>query len=876
MTTRIARALVAATLLALTATLLLAVPSVSVSPGALPAHDDGRAATLPGDFTDKVAIGGLSEPTAVAFAPDGTAFVALKTGVIKSFDYDSVSRTHEPFGFETDFADLSPAVHNYWDRGLTGIEVDPQFPARPYVYVNYALNRDPRNGSFPAWTNPGQQYDGCPADASPGPPVVPGCLVEIRVSRLTATSTPAGWVMAGSELPLVEGACMQFGSHASGDVAIGPDGFLYASAGDGASFDFADRGQAGNPCPGDPGNVNTPATLEGGSLRSQDARTGGDALGLNGSVFRVHPDTGLAKNGGSDNASRIIAYGHRNPWRLTFRPGTDELWNGDVGGSAWEEINRLVGAGSAPAASAGAANRGWPCYEGAPGGASVRQPDWDGLNAPICENLYGQGASAVQAPYFGYQTRGPLLTPGEDCDSSTSSVSGIAFAPASSNWPPAYQGSLFFSDYARACVWRLGKLPNGDPDPGSITPFVQGASTPVDLVAGPLGDLFYVDFGLDDQGVPQAGAGSIHRIAYRDPSPVAVLTADRISGPLSATYTFSAAGTTDPNGRPVTYTWDLDGNGSYETSTGASPTAQRAYAVPVNVTVGLRATNDTGHSGTASLLIYPGNDPPQIDKISPAGSLRWKVGQRIKFSAAATDPQDGVLGAPAFDWALSIRHCPDVCHTHPLEQFRDRQAGSFRTPDHEYPSHLLLTLTLTDSREMPVRRTIRLNPKSVKVRFATSPTRLLLTAAGTAAKAPFAKRFIVRSRATVSAPKVQRKRGVTYRFRAWSDQGELSHEIVAPKKRSTLTASYRAVKAQLRIRSAPGKKLAFLVNGKKWKGAYRDNLKVGTKVWLAAPRAQTRKGQRWVFVRWSDGGRRVHRIVIGDRRVELRAIYRKV
>ena len=57
--------------------------------------------------------------------------------------------------------------------------------------------------------------------------------------------------MSGPEQPLLEGACMQFPSHASGDVAFGPDGFLYASAGDGASFDTEDWGQAGNPC-GDP------------------------------------------------------------------------------------------------------------------------------------------------------------------------------------------------------------------------------------------------------------------------------------------------------------------------------------------------------------------------------------------------------------------------------------------------------------------------------------------------------------------------------------------------------------------------------------------------------------------------------------------------
>lgn len=862
MTSRRTCAGVAVTLLALTGALLAGSPAPA-TPGPVALHHDGPPA-LPGGFTDKVAIGGLSEPTAVAFAPDGTAFIALKSGEIKSFDYDVGTRTYEPFAQHSIFADLSPAVHNYWDRGLTGIEVDPQFPTRPYIYVNYALNRDPRNGNQPAWTTGNQQYDGCPAGAALGPPAVAGCLVDIRVSRLTAAMGPQGWVMT-EEKPLVQGACMQFPSHASGDVAIGPDGFLYASAGDGASFDFADHGQAGNPCPGDP-------TDQGGSLRSQDVRTGGDALGLSGSVFRINPDNGNAKNGATDNASRIIAFGHRNPWRLTFRPGTDELWNGDVGGSAWEEINRLTGAGSAPT-GANAANRGWPCYEGTPAG-SARQPDWDALDLPICEGLYGSPGN-LQAPYFGYQTRGPLLTPGEHCESSTSSVSGIAFAPSSSSWPAAYQGSLFFSDYARACVWRLGKLPNGNPDPGSITPFVQGASTPVDLVAGPQGDLFYADYGLDDEGVPQAGAGGIHRISYLDPAPVATLTADRLSGPLSASYTFSAAGTKDPNNRPMTFAWDLDGDGSFETDTGTVRTAQRTYGSAVNVTVRVRATNQDGFSGTASLTVYPGNDPPQITSISPASSLRWQVGQGIPFSATGTDPQDGVLAPAAFDWSLSIRHCPDVCHTHPLEQFRDRRSGSFRAPDHEFPSHLLLTLTLTDARSMPVRRTIRLDPNSVKVTFATKPRRLRLTAAGTAATAPFVKRFIVRSRATVSAPRTQRKKGVTYRFRRWSDQGAASHEIVAPARNTTLTATYRAVKAQLRVRTAPSKKLTVRVNGRKYKGLFRDDLRIGRKVRLVAPRVQTRKGQRWVFVRWSDGGPRVHRIVIGDRRTDLRAVYRR-
>ena len=170
-----------------------------------------------------------------------------------------------------------------------------------------------------------------------GPPVVTGCVGVTRVSRIPVTKGSSGWVASGAEQPLVdltggEAACQQFGSHASGDVVFGPDGMLYASAGDGASFDSLDYGQAGNPC-GDPVN-------EGGGLRSQDLRTSGDPLGLGGTIFRIDPDGGRVASGAQANASRIVTYGQRNPWRLTFRPGTSELWSADVGASGWEEVNR--------------------------------------------------------------------------------------------------------------------------------------------------------------------------------------------------------------------------------------------------------------------------------------------------------------------------------------------------------------------------------------------------------------------------------------------------------------------------------------------------------------------------------------------------------
>ena len=130
----------------------------------------------------------------------------------------------------------------------------------------------------------------------------------------------------------------------------------------------------------------TPPTAEGGSLRSQDLRTSGDPVTLDGTVLRVDPATGDALPGNplaghpDPNARRIVAYGLRNPFRITVRPGTSEVWLGDVGLGEWEEINRIP-----DPADAVVENFGWPCYEN-----KSRPSGYDGADLTICEDLYAR------------------------------------------------------------------------------------------------------------------------------------------------------------------------------------------------------------------------------------------------------------------------------------------------------------------------------------------------------------------------------------------------------------------------------------------------------------------------------------------------------
>jgi glucose/arabinose dehydrogenase len=154
---------------------------------------------------------------------------------------------------------------------------------------------------------------------------------------------------------------------------------LYASSGEGAISEFTDWGQADNPC-GDPpspaGTALSPPAAEGGALRAQDIRTPADPTGLAGSIIRIDPETGAAAPG-NPNDQRIVAYGMRNPYRFTIRPGTPELWIGDVGWNLWEEIDRV------PNPQGGSlTNFGWPCYEG-----PNIQSSWDAADLDLCESL---------------------------------------------------------------------------------------------------------------------------------------------------------------------------------------------------------------------------------------------------------------------------------------------------------------------------------------------------------------------------------------------------------------------------------------------------------------------------------------------------------
>jgi glucose/arabinose dehydrogenase len=440
------------------------------------AAGEASSAAQPPGFSQSTVFSGLTEPTAMRFSPDGRVFVAEKSGLIKVFD--SLS---DPT--PTVFADLRTQVYNYYDRGLLGIALDPDFPAKPYVYALYTYDAA-IGGTAPRWGTPGVSDDPCPTP--PGPRGA-GCVVSGQLSRLKAS----GDKMIGPEKVLINGWCQQYTSHSVGDLEFAPDGALYVSGGEGAAWWKPDYGElGGNPCgdpPGGVGGTMTPPTAEGGALRAQSLRRpAGEPRLLNGTILRVDPSTGsgLPSNplaASSDaNARRIVVSGLRNPYRFVIRSG--ELWIGDVGGSNVEEIDRVVHPTANPVK-----NFGWPCYEGA-----NPQPTYQSAGLNICQGLYAKPGTAAP-PFYSYRHANQVV-PGESCPTGGSSISGLAFYP-NGPYPAQYDGTLFFADAVRGCIWAMQRpAGSGTPSPSHIKTFVAPAGTPVDLQRGPDGNLYYVDF----------------------------------------------------------------------------------------------------------------------------------------------------------------------------------------------------------------------------------------------------------------------------------------------------------------------------------------------------------------------------------------------
>jgi glucose/arabinose dehydrogenase len=373
-----------------------AIATTSPSP-TIPAEAPTVALTLVAD--------GMLDPVGVTSGGDRRLYVNERAGRVVAI---------EPDGSLTVFGDLSDRIAAGGERGLLGLAFHPDYQHNRRLFVDYT-----RSG----------------AGGDEGDTVV----AELRASANGATLDPTTErVLLTVDQPAA--------NHNGGQLAFGPDGYLYIGLGDG--------GGGGDPF----GNGQNPDALLGSILRIDV-----DAAPAEGKAYAIPPDNPFAGGGG---APEIWAKGVRNPWRFSFDRTTSQIWIGEVGQGAYEEIDR------APAETGGL-NYGWPILEGNHCYESATCVPPAGYQPPITEYSHADGCSVTG----GYVYRGTAQ--------------------------PGLGGFYLFGDYCSGNLWAI-RADAAAPAGGIVTPQLL-------LATG----LAISSFGEDAAGelfLADLNGGSIYRI----------------------------------------------------------------------------------------------------------------------------------------------------------------------------------------------------------------------------------------------------------------------------------------------------------------------------------------------------------------------------
>ncbi len=415
----------------------------------------------PVPLVGETVIEGLTEPSAIDFASDGTMFILEKSGVVRVFQNDQL--------LTTPFVDYSTPVNDVRDRGALGFAVHPDFPSVPYVYMLYTYDPPETQGQSGLaapdnYGNRASRLTRFTADPATGyTTAVPGSDVTILGTNSTWENIvaphddstgnfelpPSGYDENGE--PIRDFIASDSQSHTIGSLDFGLDGSLYVSIGDGTSYGLVD-----------------PRTL-----RVQDIDS------LSGKTLRIDPITGEGLsnnpfyNGDADaNRSKVFSYGFRNPFRIAVDPASGDLFVGDVGWTRWEEINR----------STGGENFGWPYFEG---GDGVNRRTTGYRDLPEAQVFY-DSLPDVEPPYWSKR----------HVDGAVAIVLGDF---VTGNRYPGYENTLFFSDYGEPEIRAIMFRPDGtisnvvvaSPPVGVVVEMTMGVTDGymyyVDLVGGKIG-----------------------------------------------------------------------------------------------------------------------------------------------------------------------------------------------------------------------------------------------------------------------------------------------------------------------------------------------------------------------------------------------------
>jgi len=606
-----------------------------------------QSPALPPGFVAQPVGSGWIAPTAVAWIDPSRMLVAERRGSVWLVEDDLRGNK---------VLDLSFEILTNGDRGLLGMTVDPAFAENGFLYLLYVVDPD------------GDGTDNDPHTFS-------------RLVRYTTHFAGSALIadpdsrveLIGADWPSGIPSCHL--SHTVGALRFLSDGSLVLATGDGAHYDLTDSGGRDAPCFGE-GRFSPDQDV--GSFRSQYEGT------LAGKVLRIDPATGLGlpDNPGYEPGdpgsirSRVWAKGLRNPFRMTLVPGsgpTETLLVGDVGWNTWEEVNVVRGG----------ENFGWPCFEGAAPQPSYQNQDVHGFCA--------DAAATHEPPILAWHHSSP-----GDVGFAGVCVSGLALVDCDL-YPPVWRDRLFFTDFGGSYL-KAARLDDAL-QVVDVLSFGARLTSPVDLEVNPFtGELFLCSL---SGSMPR-----VWRLRYvgANRPPVARVEASTVFGPAPLLVVLDASTSFDPEGDPLAYAWSL-GDGT--TATGAQVT--KTYPDPTrDYRVVLTATDGEGRTGTAELVITPGNTPPRIvEVVSPADGASYRGGEPIELRSRVEDDEDAADGREVdVVWHLDLLEDHTV---HPDWVVASGAETTVVPPSHGAgTNHYRVRLVATDGRGLTDERTLEL------------------------------------------------------------------------------------------------------------------------------------------------------------------------
>ncbi|WP_164716000.1 ThuA domain-containing protein [Streptomyces sp. WAC 06738] len=553
-----------------------------------------------------------ADPMELDVAKDGRVYYVQRAGEVQVFD----PATHQT----TTAGKLD--VYTGGEDGLVGMELDPDFAKNGWIYLYYA-----------------------PAGSAED------------VNRLSRFTLKNGKLDTASEkklldVPAYRDRTFPEPGHTGGAVEFGPDGTLYLGTGDDVPPNLSPDWQG-----------YAPIDWREGEEMLDAARTAGNTNDLRGKILRIKPTKGgtytipkgnLFAPGTSKTRAEIYAMGFRNPFRFTVDQETGYVHAADYGPDrglpttdrgpeGMVEYNVIKKPG----------NFGWPFCHGDNQPYAPYNPDTGEVGAKFdCDNLtnpspnntgltelpkvqkpdiwYGYGPSE-NFPELGQGGSGPMGGPVYNYDPDN---------PSETKFPEYFDGAGFLYEWTRNYVKEVRWDENEELL--KINDFLSSAkfNKPMDMTFGPDGSLYVLEWGSAFGG-GNSDSG-LYRIDYSQGkrSPVAKATASATNGPVPLAVDFSSEGSRDPDGDSLSFEWDFDGDGTFD-STEANPS--HTYENKGDFTAQLKVTDSSGKTGYANIPITAGNTAPEVKIDTPVNGKLIEFGDKIPYKVTVTDPEDGQI-----------------------------------------------------------------------------------------------------------------------------------------------------------------------------------------------------------------------------------------